>query len=160
MSAELNIRHNAGFFSCCSVRLTEIVNFFNKHKREPLAINCDQQFAIYKNNLEEDINSIFFNPTIEPILYKTYVDYHWEHQFIPYFKLDFESITPFIKKYFNVSDYIQELTCNIEKTYDINYANIIGVCYRGNDKCTETSLASYDEFIYKCQEITQIIVSI
>ena len=29
------INHNAGFFSCCSVRLGSIVHYFNKEKQLP-----------------------------------------------------------------------------------------------------------------------------
>ena len=59
--AELTIEHNAGFFSCCSVRLSNIISFFNDKKRLPHTIDCSQQFYCYKDNHLEDINNTFFS---------------------------------------------------------------------------------------------------
>ena len=152
--AELTIEHNAGFFSCCSVRLSNIISFFNDKKRLPHTIDCSQQFYCYKDNHLEDINNTFFSEREEDnIVFETSIDYHWEHQFIPYCNLDFNTLTPFIKKYFNISQLVRTIVERFEQTYNINYTNTIAVFYRGNDKCTETRIGSYEEYFDKAEEL-------
>ncbi len=41
--------HNAGFFSCCSVKLTKIVEFINSNKRLPDNVDSSEQFSLYKD---------------------------------------------------------------------------------------------------------------
>jgi hypothetical protein len=155
--AELNIIHNAGFFSCCSVRLHHIINFFNTHRRLPVSIDSSCLFAAYKinaNNHEEDISKLLFeDQPFQNIEFVRNVDYIESYQYKPYKKLDLNNINPFIEKYFNptkeVLDYIEFL----EQKYNIDYANIASVFYRGNDKVTETVIGSYSEYFNKCQEI-------
>ena len=46
----IKITHNAGFFSCCSVRLTEIVNFINTNLGQlPYNVDSSEQFIWYRN---------------------------------------------------------------------------------------------------------------
>jgi hypothetical protein len=157
MPTELIVNHNAGFFSCCSVRLTEIINFFNKHEREPITLDCSTQFHNYKVNPAdplEDLNHFFFKqPHNQNIEFKSNIDFNWEYQFQPYFNLNYESLTPFIKKYFEPSDYVKKILLDFENEKKIEYENTVGVCYRGNDKHTETRIASHESFIDKCGEI-------
>ena len=44
----IKISHNSGFFSCCSVKLTEIVKFINLNKRLPDHVDSSKQFRLYK----------------------------------------------------------------------------------------------------------------
>ena len=44
----LKINHNAGFFSCCAVKLFSIVKFINSNKKLPDSIDSSQQFNWYK----------------------------------------------------------------------------------------------------------------
>lgn len=153
---ELIVDHNAGFFSCCSVRLSKIIEFFNINERLPYTMDCSKQFLSYKNNPNEDINDIFFNILNSyDIVYTRKIDYHWDHQFLPYSNLDFTNITPFITKYFNISENIKDLILKIEQVYNINYENTVAVLYRGNDKSTETQIGSYEEYFNKAQEINE-----
>jgi hypothetical protein len=157
MPVELVIDHNAGFFSCCSVRLAKIIHFFNDHKKEPLTIDWSKQFAFYKkepNNPQEDLNLLFFSlPDSNSITYQNNIHFHWDSQFEPYSNLDYTALTPFIKKYFNPSNFVKELLLTFENKTSINYENTVGVCYRGNDKHQETDIAPYEQFIKKCQDI-------
>ena len=50
----IKITHNAGFFSCCSVKLTEIVEFINSNKRLPDIVDSSEQFIVYKNDKDKD----------------------------------------------------------------------------------------------------------
>ena len=52
----LVVTHNAGFFSCCSVKLHRIVEFINKHKKLPDTCDSSQQFQWYKRTNSHLIN--------------------------------------------------------------------------------------------------------
>ena len=43
----LRVIHNAGFFSCCSVRLTATLFYFNQYKTLPDRIDSAEQFNSY-----------------------------------------------------------------------------------------------------------------
>ena len=45
--------HCCGFFSCCSVKLYDIVNFINKHSKIPDLVVSSAQFGMYKKNKVE-----------------------------------------------------------------------------------------------------------
>ena len=149
--------HNAGFFSCCSMRLNDIIKFFNKYKLLPIKVDSSAQFEWYKNT-NNDITLEYFeyykNVNIYPI-YKNYINYVGEtDQFTDYKKIDYESICPFVKKYFTPSVGIQNLITNLEKKYKIiDYTQICVLFYRGNDKTTETTLSSYDDVIDNAKKI-------
>lgn len=159
MNDTLTVNHNAGFFSCCSVRLHELIKFFNHHKREPANLDIKHQFSGYRINpadINEDVNSLFFKlPDNEEILFKREVDYDHGYQFEPYSKFDFEGIMPFIKKYFTPSGAVLEFINQIKQKYNINFETTIGVYYRGNDKCTETGIGAYEEYFNKCDEVVR-----
>ena len=53
----LKITHNAGFFSCCTIRLLEIINYFNLNKELPLIVDSSVQFEVYKN---ENIDILYY----------------------------------------------------------------------------------------------------
>ena len=59
---DIKITHNAGFFSCCSVRLSEIIDFINSNKRLPDNVDSSEQFEIYKktNEKNKDITFDYF----------------------------------------------------------------------------------------------------
>lgn len=158
----LNVTHNSGFFSCCNVRLSKIIEYFNKFKKEPRVLNCKTQFAYFKNDpfdINEDLNLLFFKK------YKTFDDIPYvkdiiisdaeysDFQFTPYYKINFDELKPFIEKYYSLSDEILNLITSDTVKYNINYDKTIGVCYRGNDKHGETNIASYDDFLKKCSEV-------
>ena len=147
----LKITHNAGFFSCCSVKLGRIVEFINSNNKLPDNVDSSEQFQWYKNYncQEQDITFDFFenynNITNLNIIHP--IDYHWEHQFKDYSDLDYKCIIPLIKKYFSPSIEIKEIVNNIENKYNLFYENICVLFYRGNDKNTETKKCSYNEYL-------------
>jgi len=153
-NSELIIEHNAGFFSCCSVKLTKLADFYNKYHRPPTSICCRKQFHNYKSvpvDDEEDITPIFFKTNTDCELNNiNKIDFHWEYQFIPYHTIDFEGINPLIAKYFTPSDYVSSLMDNTIQKYNIDFSSTVAVCYRGNDKCTETVLATHNDFFDRC----------
>jgi hypothetical protein len=149
--------HNAGFFSCCSVKLTNIVDFINLNKKIPSYVDSSEQFIWYKpNNNKEDITYDYFEhyANIEDnIDTQNVIDYHWDHQFLNYSTLDYTRIYPLIEKYFSPSNNINEIVNNIERKYNLIYENICVLFYRGNDKIRETKLCEYDDYLKYANEI-------
>ena len=48
----IKVLHNAGFFSCCSVRLHCIVSYYNKYGILPV-VDSSLQFEWYKNEQKD-----------------------------------------------------------------------------------------------------------
>lgn len=153
----LKTTHNAGFFSCCSVKLFEIINYFNTNKKIPEKVDSSEQFSWYKPTVykNRDITyDYFINNEIDKIEYLTDITYHHEDQFSDYKSLDYEKISPFINKYFSPSEEILDMINKMENKYKIeDYENICVLFYRGNDKSTETKLCSYEEIIEKANAV-------
>ena len=150
----LVVTHNAGFFSCCSVKLHRIVEFINKHKKLPDTCDSSKQFQWYKRTnshlINRDITYDYFKHynTIEIKEEKYYpIDYNWNHQFINYSDIQYNNLNPLIKMYFSPSDDIKKIINNMEEKYNLKYENICVLFYRGNDKVTETKLSSYESYL-------------
>jgi hypothetical protein len=141
--------HNAGFFSCCSVKLNNIVDFINKYKKIPDEVDSSHQFNWYKKSNNEDITFDYFKhyDYINNISINYPINYKHEDQFTNYSNLDYDKIIPIVKKYFSPSNHILIIIRNIEQKYNINYDNTCVLFYRGNDKITETNLCSYNEYL-------------
>jgi hypothetical protein len=71
--------------------------------------------------------------------------------------LKLDSILPFIQKYFSPSHRVSEIIREMEEKYNLcdRYKNICVLFYRGNDKVTETALASYQDFIDQAYKIKE-----
>ena len=141
--------HNAGFFSCCAVKLKNIIDFINTNLKAPDFVDSKNQFQWYKNNTEDDITYQYFEhyDNLDNIKFEKPIRYHWDHQFIDYSKLDYDNITPVINKYFYPSKTIINIIKSIEEKYSLAYEDICVLFYRGNDKITETTLCSYNDYI-------------
>lgn len=152
--------HNAGFFSCCSVRLSTILEYFNENGELPLRVDSSKSFAWYKPSYKRgrDITYDYFKSnTTDEIAFSQKIKFDvWDDQFCDYRTLDYESFHPFIKKYFSPSPEISQHIEFLENKYNLeDYENICVLFHRGNDKITETRLCSYDEIIEKAKEIQQ-----
>ena len=153
----LVITHNAGFFSCCSVRLDKIVNYFNENKYLPNIVDSSKSFELYKTNTNVDITNEYFEDynNITILKPKLNIDYIENYQFNDYSILDLNNINPLITKYFTPSYSVKEIIKKIENKYNIDYNNICVLFYRGNDKITETSLSSYNDYLIFTQQILE-----
>jgi len=155
---KLKITHNAGFFSCCSKILDEIINHFNKYNKLPDILDTSLQFELYKPsfyNKDLDISSDYFKENDSmTILYNKNINFSCQqYQFTNYKLLNFDSVNSFIKKYFEPSVIIRSEIKNIEDKYNLDYDNICVLFYRGNDKETETNLPNYKDYINIAKEI-------
>jgi hypothetical protein len=155
----LKIIHGEGFFSCCSVILSDIILYFNQNHRLPDKVDSSDLFKLYKPYGEtRDITYDYFyhydlhNNFIE---YTGYINYDWGWQFVVYTQLDLPRILPFVYKYFSPNKEILDIIENIENKYNLsdNYDNICVLFYRGNDKKRETTLCKYSDIIEKSIEI-------
>lgn len=154
----LKITHNAGFFSCCSIRLLKIIDYYNLHKKLPTIVDSSLQFNWYKNNTNKDItfdyfenyNNIDENINDEKIILS---DDNREPQFTDYSKHDFNIVKKLINKYFTPSQEILNIVSEIESKYKLYYANICVLFYRGNDKNRETKICGYDQYVRYANEI-------
>jgi hypothetical protein len=158
----LRTTHNAGFFSCCSVKLDNITKFYNIHRTLPYAVDSSAQFQWYKQPGEGDVTYKYFEhpdlvPTPIPSLSATNpsIPYHHVYQFLAYDRLNYSLIVPFVKKYFSPSLEIQQMIQHLEEKYHLDYSNLCVLFYRGNDKVTETPLCSYEEYLIYAKNILE-----
>ena len=161
----LKVTHNAGFFSCCSVRLEQIVNYLNNQRILPEVVDSSQQFHLYKNKKydcdnENEVVFEFFEHynKIDCLIEfnKPITINNMCFQFDNYKKVNFTYINPFIKKYFTPSLYIQNISNELIKKYHIDINNCVAIYYRGTDKKQETELGSFDTYYEKLKEILKI----
>ena len=151
----LIVKHIAGFFSCCSVKLHAIVDFANSHNSFPKRINGMDLFTLYKlpEHVNQDITHVFFEHPSEIPTPISKINYNHEHQYIAYSQLDYNNVIPVIKTFFEPSAQIIEIVRHFENKYGIDAANCIAVYYRSTDKISETRLDSFDKYYDKLTEI-------
>lgn len=158
----LLVKHSpyAGFFSCCFIRLCEIINYFNTHRKLPDKVFGNDLFQMYKTpeTSKEDWTEHFFidEKTMNiDIPYKTPIrvsEADEETQFSDYSKINFKRIAPLIERYFTPSRQVFEKLQQLKQKYKLNPSEFCGIRYRGTDKVQETNKPSYEDFIMKARE--------
>jgi len=143
--------HNAGFFSCCSIKLLDIVRYINRNKTTPDHVDSSAQFNWYKLT-PEDITYDYFEHYDNIVTTINYPINYNDDQFLNYSKLDYK-IIPVIQKYFYPSKQILTIMNAIEQKYNLNYNNLCVLFYRGNDKNRETLICDYCEYEDYCDLI-------
>jgi hypothetical protein len=157
----LKITHgvNAGFYSNCTVRLSAIIKYFNENKKLPELVDCSEMFYFYKSpsNLHDDISGEYFKKNDSFVLnYDHEIKIRnddIEDQFSDYNTLLYDDISFFVKTYFSLTQNIKDIVELLEKKYTIDYENTCVLFYRGNDKCVETNICSYEEIIEKGKNV-------
>lgn len=152
----LTIRHNAGFFSCATIRLIEIIKFFNQHKALPDVVDSSEQFAFYKKDPTEDIVPSFYSEARGSIEHEKEIvvtNEPGEISFGDYSKIHFSEVTPFINKYFHPSVEVQSMVNDYWMKYAIDAENTCAIFYRGNDKQKECIVTPYQDFIDQAQKV-------
>jgi len=148
---KIDHHYGAGFFSHCSVRLYKIIEFFNQNGELPESIDGSGLFIKYKNT-DEDVSNFFFKKeNITGFFEKCKFDF--DSQFLEYNKIEFNSINKFVNAYFSPTEMVDSIILDLQNKYRINFNNTCSVFYRGNDKCTETNLAKYEDFFNKVDDI-------
>jgi len=143
-----------GFFSCCTIHLQRILTYFNEYHELPLRVDSTQQFLFYKTpyNWSEDIKGRYFDDTVTMDISYTgtevkVTDSEVEEQYSDYRLLNYGRLAPFMHRYFSPSEEILSIVESMEHKYQMDYSNTCVLFYRGNDKCTEMTLPSYDQYI-------------
>lgn len=164
----LSINHHAGFFSCCSVKIGKILNYFSENKTLPNTVDSSRLFRMYKIDNNVDITQDFFlhpDNISKTITYSSEIPINRFHfQFENYKSVDYERIVPFVNKYFTPSTEIINIYKKLITKYNITPDNCIGLYYRGTDKRIETKLDSFDSYYTKLLELvvqlknTQILI--
>ena len=130
----LTIRHNAGFFSCYTIRLLDILSYFNKNKKCPKEVDSSNQFLDYKVNRYQDYTNQYIklkdSLNIEYVGDVKLTNENSEEQFSNYKNLNFQLIKPFIDKYFSPSDTILKMVFDFEQKYKLDYKNLVVFYYR------------------------------
>ncbi len=149
-------KHSYGFFSCCNVKLNKIINYINQNNKLPLVVDSSEAMPLYKKNKDEDVTYDFFKHykhiNISNELHLP-INYKHEFQFINYSLLDFNAVSPILKKYFTPSDKILNNHYFLLYKYNINPEECIGVYYRGTDKYIETQIGSFETFECRIVEL-------
>jgi hypothetical protein len=154
----LRINHNAGFFSCCTIRLEAILDYFRSFQRLPHFVDSAQQFAWYKQNPHDDISALFFKTREEVAIPWTGIpvrttDVAQEQQFSDYSKLNYAALKPFVDRYFSPSDEIQQVADQIERSSPVPLGDVCSILFRGGDKKLETVQPSYAEVVLKAVQL-------
>ena len=145
-----------GFFSNCTIRLFDIILYFNSTRKLPLFVDSSTQFEWYKfgTNMNDITYEYFHNNLDYDFNYDQSIDFREQYQYSDYKTLNFPDLIPFIKKYFSPSAKILGTIGFMESKYQIeNYNNICVLFYRGNDKSTETTLPSYESILEKARTL-------
>lgn len=150
-------RHSAGIYSNFSVRLEELLQYYNKTKELPDEYICSDQFGLYKNDPSEDFTELLWKPERkdidipEPEVHFTSEDVYY--QFCEYKGLNFDKLNPFLQRYFSPTDLIIRKVQTLINKYRIDTDNTCAIFYRGNDKITETARVPYEDFINRAKQI-------
>lgn len=145
--------HTYGFFSFCSLLLQELITFFNQHKRFPRADELDlrENLTWYKPSGSEhrSVFHDFFQPPSGAFVREgPPIQFHNDDQYKIFPTLPLSDLIPIVHEYYTPTDEIREIEQSIIQEYNLtDFENICCLFYRGNDKITETSLSSYDDYI-------------
>ena len=118
-------RNTGGFFSCSSVRLEAIIDYFNKNDI-PAYIDSSIQYDFYKTHLEKEkdkdiCENYFLSDTRENIKKDIKIEYSNQDQFKKYNVIDYTNICPFVRRYFSPANNIKSIMKYIENKYNIDY---------------------------------------
>jgi hypothetical protein len=150
----LKVKHNAGFFSCCTVRLQSVIDYYNKYNKLPV-LDSSEQWSAYKD-ADGDITNRLFK-TLDKIKVEkekiSITNSDAEDQFSDYHELNHADIQPVLDKYFTLSDEVLNIKQDLIRKYNIDVNKTLVVYFRGNDKCRETKLPTHEEMLAKLEKV-------
>ena len=151
---------NAGFFSNCTIRLMDIVEYININGALPDEVDSTEQFMHYKGYAGQNLIPYYFNQHIEETLQIHPRPFNLDYdcmsiQFDDYKKLPFDMLYDLVNKYFTPSVGVELIRFTMREKYKLNNQELCAVFYRGNDKSREMTISPYDSFINKAKEIKE-----
>ena len=143
--------NNLGFFANCNIILNTIINYFNTYKKIPNNVDTSKSFDIYKPDHLTDtdiMNHFFVKDNLSAIKYVQDIPHISDYNYVDInFKtIDYNSINPFINKYFKLNDEINSIVTQLEGKYDIDTDNYIAIYYRGTDMQFQTTDDDFIEY--------------
>jgi hypothetical protein len=150
----LSFNHDAGFFSCCSVKLIRIIHYFNENKKLPEIIDSSFLWNKYKDLNDNDVNEYFFSDPSKINQELKEVE-HYDKQFYSYRTIDIYGVGGFVKKFFSPSILVENCEKELIKKYNLDLNKTISVFYRTHDKSRETIIPNYDEMLKKIKEVKE-----
>jgi hypothetical protein len=151
--SRLKISHSAGFFSCCSVKLAKLDEFVRRHEALPYSIDDSALFSRYKEG-HASVNEMFFSSAPPALVGLKSFGFTIKTQYAPYRRLNFEQANKWVAAYFSPSEGVRARADRIRAKYDsFLRGNVCSVFYRGNDKCREVRLGSYEDFLGQARKI-------
>ena len=150
MDNKLVVKHNGGFFSCCTIRMVEITRFYNQNKTFPI-VDSSEQWSFYKD-YPGDVTQKFFSYCEDEQELDENIQEIGDGT-SPINLLDFKNLNFLVKKYFSPSNDVLQVYNKLIEKYSIDFDKTIAVLYRGNDKHKETNLPSHSDMIEKIDEL-------
>jgi hypothetical protein len=153
------ISQSAGFFSCASVRLDAIIQYYNRFEKLPEEVDSTGQFRLYKRASDQnrDIAPLYFcaaGATPNAVEMAPAPVYFKENfQGLQYNTIEFAPILPFVRNYFTPTSEILQAVDYIEKKYAIDYKNTCVLFYRGLDKATEFVVPTYQQVFSHARKV-------
>ena len=154
----LIVAHDAGFFSCCSVRLGAILDYVGTRGRTPTRIDGRFLFEEYKppHVRDSDICSSFFADRVIDVPGDATIYARWPGGAVDCRHLDFDALKPFVERFFTPSDEVCRVIRELEDKYGLtDYDSLCAVYYRGTDKREETELPPFRSVLEKAREIAK-----
>lgn len=165
--------HASGFFSCCCLRLFQILMFISERKQLPLEIDNRQSFVWYNSDRNTDVFKYLFDTNddivvddkpacVENIFIPSN---HCENevvaleylagnmQFMKYGDLRLDEYYNYVAKYFSPTPLIISIKNELVSKYKVDFTNTCVLFLRGNDKNTECLTPGYELYKSEANEI-------
>ena len=151
---------NAGFFSNCTIRLMDIVEYIHINGCLPDEVDSSEQFVHYKGYPGQNLIPYYFDEHIEKTLEVTNKPKQLNYdcmsiQFDDYKKLPLGELYQLTQKYFTPSISVELIRNTMREKYRLNNHEYCAVFYRGNDKSREMEVSPYDAFINRAKELKE-----
>ncbi len=152
-TGKLEIQHDAGFFSICTVTL-QALTALHPRKNEVSVYWSGQPIwregTTHQNNLFAD----FFAPnpdvSVTELKFSPRFNYHGFYE-----DLSFSRLSPYVRKYFSPAPIVRRRIAEFKQKYAIDPARTIGFWYRGTDKFVEVSAINLGHYFKKLRKALQ-----
>jgi hypothetical protein len=151
----LVVRHNAGFFSDCSIALLAITDFHSRFRRLPARVSFAETFRGFTDDSGRDPYLDYFEPRPDIEIPAGAAVRMEEYPHFDFRREPFAELTPFVDRYFSPSAAVLAVADALADKYAIDCSRTLAICYRGTDKGRETGLGPYSEYVDKARSYLQ-----
>ena len=154
--AVLQSTHNYGYFSCLSTILWDLITCANCHQL-PDVVGSQHGMRDFKDQDGVDLFARHFQPpskaALEAIPLGNELSIPAHHG--DYGRLNHQQMGLFLDAYFQPQSCITSLVSRLIEKYQIQFDNLLAVCYRGTDKWMEVDPVPAAEYVLKIRAILQ-----